>query len=122
MAYHWPGNVRELENCIERGVVMAQGPEIDADDLPLEPLRTSPASGDLYDLFFATNQSLDDLEKNLITEGLRRSGGNQSAAAKLLGLTRRTLQYRTEKYGIPLPGKSGPTPPEPPRPDRGNGD
>lgn len=105
MAYPWPGNVRELQNSIERSVVLASGPAIQVDDLPLSALRPSRPAGDLYDQFFSVGLSLDEFEKNLIEEGLRRSGGTQAAAARLLGLTRRTLQYRVEKYAIAMSGK-----------------
>jgi len=110
--WRWTGNVRELENVIESALVMGEGDRIEVEDLP-NYLRDSRSDnlGDLaspeqvvanqesgeIDLAAAT---LDDVERHLILQALERSGGNQSKAARQLGVTRRTLGYRREKYGI----------------------
>jgi len=100
LAYSWPGNVRELENCVERAVVMSKGSEITEEDLALSDLFDGTRPRDVLERLFGTDLSLDELEKEIIQTALARTNWNQSQAAALLGLTRRTLQYRTEKYGI----------------------
>jgi hypothetical protein len=74
---------------------------------------------DLIARLFDTDLSLDGLERELIQKALDRTSWNQSKAARLLGLTRRTLQYRVEKYNIRRPGEPAPAPA--PLPQRGNG-
>ena len=103
--WHWPGNVRELENVIESALIMGEGERLEADDLPafLRKKQTAqPESGAMSkdgtpDL---SRTTLDEMERHLILQALERSGGNQSEAARHLGVTRRTLNYRREKYGI----------------------
>ena len=98
MSYHWPGNVRELENCIERAVLLSQGNAIDSWHLPptlqMKPEGTQSISrGKLEALTSA-------FERDLITDALKDVRGNQSQAARLLGTTKRIIQYKVEKYGI----------------------
>jgi len=100
MAYQWPGNVRELENCIERACVLAQRQVLEADDLLLNPQLSGASHDFVAAQLIGEGFSLEDFERRLIEASLRRTGGNQSRAAKLLGLSRRTLQYRIEKYAI----------------------
>ena len=102
LAYHWPGNVRELENCIERAVVMAQGEILGADDIALNPVISRESPGDVAARLIQPGFSIEDFERTLLEASLRKTGGNQSRAAELLGLTRRTLQYRMEKYNIQI--------------------
>jgi Nif-specific regulatory protein len=98
MSYHWPGNVRELENCVERAVLLAGGEAIEAWHLP-PTLQMKPAGmqnvsrGKLEALVSA-------FERDLITDALKDVRGNQSQAARLLGTTKRIVQYKVEKYGI----------------------
>jgi len=109
-AYNWQGNVRELENCIERAVVMAQGASLEAHDIALNPDITRVAHDDIASQLVQQDFSIEDFERKLIETSLRKTGGNQSRAAELLGLTRRTLQYRMEKYNIQVgkePGGGG---------------
>src|SRR5512141_2920191 len=86
VAYHWPGNVRELENVIERSLVLCTGTRLDAGDIKLDttPRAVAPTSGQLL----PEGMTLDEHEQSIIREALRRSGGNKSQAARLLGLTR----------------------------------
>jgi DNA-binding NtrC family response regulator len=98
-SYSWPGNVRELENCIERAVVLSRNDWISAADLLLGP-RSEEKDGGLQaavNAYFDAGQGLDTLERGIILEALKRCGGNLSRAARSLGLSRRTLQYRVEK-------------------------
>nr|MBC8365947.1 sigma-54-dependent Fis family transcriptional regulator [bacterium] len=98
-SHPWPGNVRELENVLERAMVLSSGSVLDFEDLP--PLSASQRSdGGLAYRLPEEGISLEVLEKDLIVQAMDRSGGNKSAAARLLGLTRRTLGYRLEKHGL----------------------
>jgi len=96
-AYSWPGNVRELENAIERAVAFARGTVITPDDLP-ERVRTSGMTSALIARSVEQNMTLRDLEREYILEVLRRTGGNKSRAAELLGLDRKTLYRRLDEY------------------------
>jgi two-component system NtrC family response regulator len=98
--YEWPGNVRQLENAIERIVLLARNSEIALTDLPdfLQP--SGPDSEVLPNILPEEGLNLRMIEKELIARAMRKFGGNQSRAAKFLYLSRRTLAYRLEKYGI----------------------
>ncbi len=100
MEYHWPGNVRELENHVERMVVMTQTGRITTDDIPVRIASSPAASGDLLGDLPESGIKLDELEKTLITKALEKCNKNQSKTARYLGITRNTLLYRMEKYGI----------------------
>ncbi len=98
LAYHWPGNVRELENCIERSVLLAKGDAIDINELPPSLLMKSregqrKESDKLSALIEAQ-------ERALIVDALKEANGNQSRAAKILGTTKRIIQYKVQKLGI----------------------
>jgi DNA-binding NtrC family response regulator len=102
-AYSWPGNVRELENAIERAVAFARGPVITPDDLP-ERVRTSGSASALIARSVEQNLTMREVERDYILEVLRRTGGNKSRAAELLGLDRKTLYRRLDEYraeGVP---------------------
>jgi Nif-specific regulatory protein len=98
MAYHWPGNVRELENCIERAVLLTPENTIEARHLPpsLQMTTQSPVQGPKGKL----EMLVGTFERDLITDALKESQGNQAQAAKLLGTTKRILQYKVKKYEI----------------------
>jgi Nif-specific regulatory protein len=103
-AYSWPGNVRELENCIERLVVLSRGDMVEPEDLPLSireggALLASPSAVPAGGTALLP-QALADIEKAQILDALRKSGGVQLRAAKLLGYTTRQLGYKIRKYGI----------------------
>ena len=117
--YPWPGNVRELEHLIQRLMIFAGGYTIQAHDLP-SPFRNDPqAAADeanpageeqwlglirahltAYEGDHACEELLEKIERLLIVEALRRSQGNQTHAARLLGMPRPTLHARMEKYGM----------------------
>jgi Nif-specific regulatory protein len=97
MSYHWPGNVRELRNTIERAVLVADGPVIDAHHLP-PTLQTAETSGTVVNL--SLKDAVDAYEKNLIQDALKTTKGNCAKAAKLLWTTERIVNYKARKYGI----------------------
>jgi DNA-binding NtrC family response regulator len=98
--YPWPGNVRELENTIERAFHMSRDAVIRIEDLPER--IAGPSGGEEGSLFRLPDAGviMEEVERDLIVQALRRTDGNRTRAAKLLGLTRRILGYRMEKYGI----------------------
>ncbi len=100
--YPWPGNVRELENCIERMVVLAQGERLTMADVPtnLQPGRRAAASSaELFELP-PGGVKMAELEKHLIRQALERTRGALGPAARLLGVSYKTLQYRIRKHGF----------------------
>jgi DNA-binding NtrC family response regulator len=96
--FHWPGNVRELENIIERSCALAQGPVLEADDIHLDVERVKPPQAG--DAFLPDGMTMDQWEEEMIREAVKRSSGNKSQAARLLGLSRNALRYRLSKMGI----------------------
>lgn len=98
--YTWPGNIRELRNLCERMLILFQGKTIHVENLPAE-IRHQETSLSHSD-FTLPEQGLelDALESNMIQQALERARGNQSKAARLLGLTRGTLIYRMKKFAI----------------------
>jgi transcriptional regulator with PAS, ATPase and Fis domain len=101
-SYSWPGNVRELKNVIDRALVMAQSGAITVADLLLEPAR-EPPTRETPTIDPGELASSDEAEA--LKEVLARFAGNQSRAAKALGIARSTLIARMEKLGIPRPRK-----------------
>src|SRR5512145_2433783 len=102
-AYHWPGNVRELRNVIERAFILHAGvEEIRPEHLSPELRRATPAMRPdrLVPSVTPDGLVLDDVERKLIVEAMERASGNQSKAARLLGVSRDTLRYRLKKHGI----------------------
>jgi len=99
----WPGNVRELENCIERMVLLARGPRLTLADLPPD-VRKGPEAvttdADEGIVLPPGGVRLGDLERDLIRQALRRSRGSLGPAARLLGISYKTLQYRIRKFGL----------------------
>jgi DNA-binding NtrC family response regulator len=100
--YHYPGNVRQLESAIERSVLLAEGDKVALEDLPPEMQRTDAPAGVSNELFKlpAAGINFEEVERGLIMQAMERTDYNITKAAKLLGLTFRTLQYRLEKFGI----------------------
>jgi two-component system NtrC family response regulator len=103
-AYHWPGNVRELENVVERLVVLARGDKVEFDDLPASMRKDSAPPADVLEELPPEGVSLDAVERNLIRKALIKANWNQTQAARYLDLSRKTLIYRMEKFGI-SPGR-----------------
>jgi two-component system response regulator AtoC len=104
--YSWPGNVRELANAMERAVLFSDNDTVNADDLgiptaaPQAGAVTVAASGEVQINFPENGLSLEAVERTLIVRALEKAAGNQSAAARLLGISRDTLRYRLEKFGL----------------------
>ena len=100
IAYRWPGNVRQLENVLERLLVLSSSDLITDEDLPEEIGRAPVASGLLWPELPDEGISLEAVERDLISRALDRFSGNQTYAARYLDISRRTLIYRMEKYGL----------------------
>jgi DNA-binding NtrC family response regulator len=100
VSYHWPGNVRELENVIERSILLAKGPRVEADDIKIEAGVGRPRPAVSAEAFLPEGMTLDQYEQSIIREALKRANGNKSQAARLLGLTRNALRYRLTQMGI----------------------
>jgi two-component system response regulator PilR (NtrC family) len=100
--YHWPGNVRELENIIERAIVLGNGDVIGTDALPaylVTPAETPDVPVDLPPSGLNLDAVLDRIEERYIRAALERTGGVQTRAAELLGLSFRQFRYKLQKYG-----------------------
>ncbi len=95
--YHWPGNIRELENCIERAVLLCDDEVIRSEHLP--PSLQMVKKDELSDKLSLTER-VENLEKELIVDALKKCGGQQRKAAKDLAITERMLGYKISKYNI----------------------
>jgi two-component system, NtrC family, response regulator AtoC len=113
--YQWPGNVRELRNAMERAVVLCRGDAIGVEHLPPEcaphPAAAAPSpkgamrngSSPSASMRDVVRTAVSSVERERIVEALAKCAGNQSAAAKMLGISRRTLVARLAEYDIPRP-------------------
>ena len=102
VTYQWPGNIRELENTIERIVILSHGDEIGVDDLPAE-VRTGacgPARSSSEFTLPEEGIDLEEVELDLLRQALDRTGGSVPKAAKLVGLTTKTLEARMQRLGL----------------------
>ena len=110
LAHSWPGNVRELRNVLEQAVLLAVGPQIEASQLslstgvvaeavPPKEFSSPPAHADVSP---AGPQTLEDMERHALLDALRQTGWNVSRAARLLGVSRDTLRYRIDKFGLSM--------------------
>jgi two-component system, NtrC family, response regulator PilR len=109
--YHWPGNIRELENVIERAIVLGSGDVITREALPTNlsrPREVPDLAPEFTGEGFDLEATLERLERRYIQQALQRTGGNQTRAARLLGLSFRQLRYKVRKHG--LQNEGGPPP------------
>ncbi|MGE4559395.1 MAG: sigma 54-interacting transcriptional regulator [Desulfobulbus sp.] len=95
--YHWPGNVRELQNCMERAVLICDGNAIKSIHLP-PSLQSSDSIHSSKPLSLAT--AVENFERELIIEALKKNNGNQTKAAKSLETSLRIINYKIHSYGI----------------------
>jgi two-component system NtrC family response regulator len=97
--YPWPGNVRELENTVERLLIMRNSDVIEPADLP-DKIRDKTTTASSVINLPPEGYSLEQLEREIVTQALERNDWNQTAAARFLRIPRHTLIYRMEKYQI----------------------
>jgi DNA-binding NtrC family response regulator len=95
--YPWPGNVRELQNTVEQAVVLTETGWVDADDLPI---RAEPKAAEPPLKLVIPGATLAEIERYAITETLKAVGGSTTRAAEVLGISRRTVQYRVREWGL----------------------
>lgn len=102
MTHHYTGNVRELVNILQRAVTMCEGDEIEPDDLMLEQVAVHDQGGDAPGI--DEDQSLDtyieDIEKKMLEDALKKARYNKTRAAELLGISFRSFRYKLKKFGI----------------------
>ena len=104
--YSYPGNVRELEHTLERALILAGGELIGPEHLSFARPELTSSGESWIPRIPPGGLSLDTLERELILQALELAGGNKSQAARLIGLTRRTLYSRMEKHGLRKPGEA----------------
>jgi len=98
--YDWPGNVRELEAVMERVTVLCAGDTIKVNDLPLELREDAQALSELQQRLPPEGVDFEQWERELLAQALREASGVMSEAARRLGMTYRTFQYRATKFGL----------------------
>ena len=96
LAHPWPGNVRELQNAIEQAVVLCEADTVDVHDLPIAPARTEAEPLRLM----IPGVTLAELERFAILRTLEACGNSPTKAAAVLGISRRTIQYRLQEWGL----------------------
>ena len=102
--HSWPGNIRQLESVVERAVLLSEGETIRVDELPLEIRHQTAVAARPYGFEIpAEGIDIEEFERQLIVQAMERSTWVIAKAARLLGLTYRTLQYRLEKFGLRRP-------------------
>jgi transcriptional regulator with PAS, ATPase and Fis domain len=101
--YSWPGNIRELRNVIERATLLSGADPIGAEHLPVEKMQRTFVRPATHDGEAEALKGADERER--IIAALERAGGNQSQAAAILGVSRRTLINRLSQYDLPRPRK-----------------
>ncbi len=107
MDYSWPGNVRQLESAIERALLLAESDEITVEDLPMEIRDVARIEGSGGFKLPAEGIDFEQLEKSLLIQAMDQTHWNITRAAKLLGLSFRTMQYRLDKFGLARPNRGG---------------
>jgi DNA-binding NtrC family response regulator len=105
MEYPWPGNVRQLDSVMEKAVLLARGDVITPADLDIPTVPPTDSGGGFKFELPPEGFPLKEIERGIISKAMERSGGSIAGAAKLLGTTYRTVEYRVKKYGIPTTGQ-----------------
>jgi len=100
LAYDWPGNVRELSNCIERAVALTRYDELGVDDLPEKVLKHAPTRVVLSATDASELVTLEEVEKRYVLRVLETLKGNKTAAARTLGIERKTLYRKLDSWGV----------------------
>jgi Nif-specific regulatory protein len=95
--YHWPGNVRELQNCIERAVLICDDDSIKGIHLP-PTLQIAETKN--YNHPLSLTAAVENFEKDLIIEGLKKNNGNQTKTAQFLDTSLRIINYKIHQYDI----------------------
>jgi two-component system response regulator HydG len=103
LAHPWPGNVRELQNAVEQAVVLCEGDAVDVYDLPIAP---APSQVEPLRLMIP-GVTLAELERFAILRTLEACGNSPTKAAAVLGISRRTIQYRLQEWGLSRPPRGG---------------
>ncbi len=98
--YHWPGNIRELENCIQHGILLSTNGVIQGGDLPPSLAMPERKTGVTTANDGNLKKRVEQLEKDMITDALKSTSGNVSAAARDLGITARMVRYKVKKFNI----------------------
>jgi transcriptional regulator with PAS, ATPase and Fis domain len=96
--FHWPGNVRQLRNVVESSVVMSSEPVLRASSIQLHDGRGAGGTG----FTIPEGMTFAEIEKQVLTQVLRRYDGNRTLTAEQLGLSRRTIQRKIQEYGLPF--------------------
>ena len=111
MQYDWPGNVRELRNAIERALILAESADLRPGDLPPEIARRGRDEARKAACFELPPAGvvLEEVERDFVRQALELTRGNQTRAARLLGLTRDELRYRVKKFDLAQKTPGGPS-------------
>lgn len=96
--YHWPGNVRELESAIERAVLLTKSDQVDSSDFQFAAIEAQAPSSNGF--VVPSNMTLEEIEREVISQTLQRTKGNKQAAAKALGIYRPRLYSKIQKYNL----------------------
>ena len=105
--YEWPGNVRELQGVLESMVILARGPQLEKNNIPLEIRNESENEENELPAIEAGDATLADIEKRVILETLEKFDGNRTRTAEALGIGRRTLIRKLHEYGVSKSGEEG---------------
>lgn len=100
--YQWPGNVRELENVIERASILCMGQYISEKDLPLNIMKDYQPENSIQTQLSGGGKSLDEIESIALIETLKQTKGNKTEAAKILNITRTTLNNKLKRHHLTL--------------------